>query len=168
MHKNKIIILGLGNEYISDDGIGIHAIREFKKHIFSDNYTIEELSVGGIELLDYLSGYEKAIIVDAFCTGSNQSGTIYRYKQTTDEEVMKVRSSHQIDLPQIIGLAKVLGIAIPNEIIVYGVEAKDITTFNCNCTQEVESAIPRLVNLIHSELKENNETTFNKGLEIIN
>jgi hydrogenase maturation protease len=165
MHKNKIIILGLGNEYISDDGIGIHAIREFKKHVSSDNYTTEELTSGGIELIDYLSGYEKAIIVD---TGSNKSGTIYRYKQTTDEEVMKVKSSHQIDLPQIIGLAKVLGIAIPDEIIVYGVEAKDITTFNCSCTQEVESAIPRLVNLIRSELKENNGTTFNKGLEIIN
>jgi hydrogenase maturation protease len=168
MNKNKTIILGLGNEYISDDGIGIHAIRELKKHISSDKYTIEELSVGGMELLDYISGYEKAIIVDAFFTGSNQFGTIYRYKQTTDEEAMKIRSSHQIDLPQIIGLAKVLGIAIPNEIIIYGVEAKDITTFKPNCTHEVESAIPRLVSLIHSELMENNRPISNIGLEIIN
>lgn len=168
MDKNKTVILGLGNEYITDDGIGIHTIRELKNNLPSNNYTIEELSIGGIELLDHLSGYEQAIIVDAFITGAHPSGTIYRYVQTADEDGMKLKSSHQIDLPQVLGLARALNIAMPNEIIIYGVEAGDITTFRCKCTPEVEVAIPKLVKLIQNDIMENN-LMLNKGcFEIVN
>lgn len=168
MYQNKTIIIGLGNEYISDDGVGIHTIRELKNNIHLNDYKIEELSIGGIELLDHISGYERAIIVDAFITRAHPSGTIYRYVQTADEGGMKLKSSHQIDLPQVLGLARALNIAIPNEIIIYGVEAGDITTFKCKCTPEVEVAIPKLVKLIQNDIMENN-LMLNKGcFEIVN
>jgi hydrogenase maturation protease len=81
---------------------------------------------------------------------------------------MKIKSSHQIDLPQVLGLAKALDIKIPDEIIIFGVEAEDITTFTIKCTKAVESAIPRLVKLICSELKHNDDKLNSKSLEIIN
>lgn len=168
MHQNKTIIIGLGNEYISDDGIGIHTIRELKNNIPSNNYKIEELSIGGIELLDHISGYERAIIVDAFITQTQPSGTIYRYIQPATEDGLRLKSSHQIDLPQVLGLARALNIKIPNEIIIFGVEAEDITTFALKCTKAVEAAIPRLVKFICSELKYTNDKLNSKSLEIIN
>lgn len=168
MHQNKTIIIGLGNEYISDDGVGIHTIRELKKCTPLNDYKIEELSIGGIELLDHICGYERAIIVDAFITRTKPSGTIYKFVQLADENGMKLKSSHQIDLPQVLGLARALNIAIPNEIIIYGVEAGDITTFRCKCTSEVEVAIPRLVKLIQRDIMEDNLIS-NKGcFEIVN
>lgn len=168
MHKNNIIIIGLGNEFISDDGIGIYTVRELKKNNFFNDFTIKELSVGGLELFDYLCGYEKAIIVDAFITGSQPAGTIYKCIQTNDKEFVKIKSSHQVDLMQVLGLAKALDIKIPDKVIVYGVEAGDITTFRCKCTPEVEVAIPRLVKLIQNDIMENNLIS-NKGcFEIVN
>jgi hydrogenase maturation protease len=165
---NKILILGLGNEYITDDGVGIHTIRELQSQLSQDCYTFMELAVGGLELLDYLSGYDKAVIVDAFVTGSNSSGTIYRLIQTLSTTPLKIRSSHQIDLPQVMGLAKELGIEFPKEIIIYGIEAEDITTFKCCCTDVVAAAIPRLVRHIQYDLEEDIRNSYIQGLEIIN
>ncbi len=168
MDKDTTVIIGLGNEYISDDGVGIHTIRELKKIMPLNDYKIEELSIGGIELLDYISGYDRAIIVDAFITHTQPPGTIYKFVQMADENVMKLKSSHQIDLQQVLGLARALNIAIPNEIIIYGIEADDITTFRCKCTPEVEVAIPRLVKLIQRDIMEDNLIS-NKGcFEIVN
>jgi hydrogenase maturation protease len=168
MSKSDVIVLGLGNEYISDDGIGIHTIREIQNSNRFENCTIKELAVGGIELLDSLTGYDRAIIVDAFVSGADQPGTIYRYRQTLDEEIPKFKSSHQINLSQVVGLAKMLGIPMPKEIIVFGVEAADITTFNKNCTPKVEAVIPELVELIQSELCGSKEIINRKNIERIN
>ncbi|MDI6779380.1 MAG: hydrogenase maturation protease [Bacteroidota bacterium] len=166
MHKNNIIILGLGNEYISDDGIGILTARELKQREFFKNVRIEELAFGGLALLDYFIGYHKAIIIDAFVTGNYPAGTIYRYRQLCNSEIEKIKSSHQVDLQQVIGLAKALKLNIPSEVIVYGIEASDITTFKSSCSLPVEMAIPKLAALVEKELS--NRYIITKSFEIVN
>lgn len=157
MQKNKIIIIGLGNEFISDDGVGIFVLRELKKKLLSSlsdshNFVFEELSVGGLGLLDYISGFSKCLIIDTILTRTQPPGTIYRFKQNSSDELVKIKSSHQINLPQVIGLAKLLKIEVPDEIIIYGIEGEDITTFKIGCTEKVQEAIPKLVDMIYDDV----------------
>lgn len=157
MHKNKIIIIGLGNELISDDGVGIFVLQELKSKLLSSlnvshNFVFQELSVGGLSLLDYISGFSKCLIVDTILTRNQPPGTIYRFKQNSSDELVKIKSSHQINLPQVIGLANLLNIEVPDEIIIYGIEGEDITTFKIGCTEKVQEAIPKLVDMIYDDL----------------
>jgi hydrogenase maturation protease len=162
--RGKFSIIGLGNEFISDDGVGIYAVRQLKSKINDDSRSknsapdflkdivFEELAIGGLQLLDYIIGYETCVIVDAIVTGAHPIGTIYRFTQTQQQKPVKLATSHQIDLSQVLGLAKLFSADIPHTIRVYGIEVSDVTTFSNSCTALVENAIPQLVELIYHDL----------------
>jgi len=153
--RRDLVVIGLGNEFISDDGAGIYAVRGLKEKIGDlDNQSIaiEELAIGGLALLDYLTGYERCIIVDAVVSGNHPPGTIYRFVQTRGSQPVKLSSSHQIDLSQILGLAELMKAEVPHTVTVYGIEACDVTTFSEGCTSLVERAIPRLVNYLYEDI----------------
>jgi hydrogenase maturation protease len=147
-------IIGLGNEFLSDDGLGIMVVRDLRKRLPADTATFEELSIGGLELLDYITGYEECVIVDAIATGTRPPGTLYRCVQKDPESTVPMRSSHQIDLMQVVRLAGLLGAAVPRRIVLYGIEAGDVTTFHEGCTADVARAIPRLVHAICMDLQD--------------
>jgi len=155
--RKPLTIIGLGNELLSDDGAGIRVVRELKKRLAGDDVAFEELSVGGLQLLDYIIGSEQCIIVDAVATGAHPVGTSYRFIQTPDSEPVTLTSSHQIDLGQVLALAKLLGTDIPQKVVVYGIEAGDLTTFQESCTNGVSKAIPKLVDTICRDLVDNGE-----------
>lgn len=151
--QRRLTIIGLGNEMLSDDGLGIKVVRELKNRLDDDSVAFEELSVGGLQLFDHLIGTEECIIVDAVKTGMQPAGTMLRIVQTADHEPVKLTSSHQIDLGQILGLARFMGAPLPKRLTVYGIEADDITTFQEQCTAQVSRAIPKLVDAICNDVQ---------------
>jgi hydrogenase maturation protease len=153
LKRRPLVIIGLGNELLTDDGVGIRVVRELRKRPLSNDAVLEELSVGGLPLLEYIAGFERCIIVDAVVTGRHPPGTAYRFVQGADPPPFNMTSSHQIDLAQILSLATLMGWDLPRSLTVYGVEAADITTFRDGCTEEVSRAIPLIVEAVCSELK---------------
>jgi len=146
-------VIGLGNEFLSDDGAGIRVVREVKNRLHAGHdIAFEELSLGGLGLLDYVTGYERCIIVDAVVTGVHPAGTLLRLLQTSDSTPVAISSSHQLDLAQVLALAALLGADIPDTVTVYGIEAQDVSTFHEGCTNEITRAIPRLVDAICTDL----------------
>jgi hydrogenase maturation protease len=151
--QKRLTIIGLGNEMLSDDGLGIKVVRELKNRLHDPSVVFEELSVGGLQLFDHLIGTDECIIVDAIMTGVQPAGTMVRFVQTADREPVKLTSSHQIDLGQILGLARFMGAPLPKRLTVYGIEADDITTFREQCTSQVSQAIPKLVEAICDDVQ---------------
>ena len=154
--RKSLTIIGLGNEYLTDDGLGVRVVRDLKKRLDADEAKFEELSIGGIQLLDYLAAAEECIIVDAIVSGSRPAGTLYRFIQSAEREDVHITSSHQIDLSQVLAFGKLMGAQLPKRLTVYGIEADDVTTFNDGCSTQVMNAIPKLVNLICKDI-ENSE-----------
>jgi hydrogenase maturation protease len=154
-HAKPFTIIGLGNELLSDDGVGIRVVQELRKRLTDTSIKFEEIAVGGLELLDYVVGCRECIIVDAIISGRQPPGTLYRFVQTPDQEPVKLTSSHQIDLGQVLALAKLLGASLPAKLTVYGIEVSDITTFRDACTEEVSEAIPKLLDLICTDVQQN-------------
>jgi hydrogenase maturation protease len=161
-HHKPLSIIGLGNEILSDDGVGIRVVRELKNRLELQEVTFEELSVGGLQLLDHIVGTEECIIIDAMATGAQPPGTLFRFVQTADAEPVMVTSSHQIDLGQVLGLAKLFGAALPGRLTVYGIEAQDVTTFHDGCTSQVSAAVPNLVDLICKDIQEDSAVSFSR------
>jgi hydrogenase maturation protease len=166
----RLTIIGLGNEMLTDDGLGIKVVRQLKNRLNDRSATFEELSVGGLQLFDHLIGTEECIIVDAIKTGTHPVGTLMRFVQSADNEPVALTSSHQIDLGQILGLARFMGAPLPKMLTVYGIEADDITTFGETCTAQVSQAIPRLVDAICLDVRSegNASTQQSEEWQIIN
>ena len=62
---SKVLLLGIGNELLGDDGVGIQIARYFEKQDLQ-LFDIKYAGIGGFHLFDYIEGYEKVIIIDAF------------------------------------------------------------------------------------------------------
>lgn len=148
----KTLVLGIGNPILSDDGVGIHVAHEVANQLNNAQVTVSETNTTGLGLLDSVVGYDKVIIIDAIQTERGQVGQIYRMKTEDFSLTKHLSSPHQVNLATALELGKMLGLAVPEKITVFAVEAKDITDFSEKCTPEVEKAIPEVVRMVLEDL----------------
>jgi len=150
----KTIILGVGNLILGDDGVGIHVANEIKKRIRDPNITIDDAITGGMNLLDLLIGYDKAIIIDAVKSKNGQHGEVRKIK-LNDFNTMHSCNPHDVSLIEAIEMAKKMGEEkIPKEIIIIGIMMNEIPCeFGENLSKEIAEAVPIAVELTLKEIK---------------
>jgi hydrogenase maturation protease len=150
--KTKTLILGLGNSLLSDDGVGIYVAAELRNKLNEPEITVMETGVAGLSLLDLLVGYDKAIIIDAIKTAGGKAGQIYRLDPKSFDTALHTASAHGIDFPTALEFGRKLGLHLPQQIVIFAVEASDVSTFNEECTPEVKQAVPACVEMVLREL----------------
>lgn len=148
----KTIIIGLGNPVFGNDSIGPRVTRSLAARLKCPDFTILETAAGGLDLLELLSGFEKAIIIDAVQTSYGKTGDIYRLQPATLYP-HKNDTPHQIDFIDALELSLKLGLPLPEEIVIYGIEIGEINRGHENCTPEIEQAIPICVERVIQETK---------------
>jgi hydrogenase maturation protease len=151
----KTIVLGVGNQILGDDGVGIHVVNELKKQIRNPNITVDEAITGGMNLLELLLGYDKAIIVDAVKTKDGENGEVKRIP-LCDFSTMHSCNPHDVSLIEAIEMAKKIGEdRIPREIIVIGITMKEIPCeFGEKLSNKIAAAVPKAVDMTLNEIKE--------------
>ncbi len=148
----KTLVLGLGNPILSDDSVGFRVVQGLKDKFSRPGLTLMESSASGLGLLDLITGYDKVIFIDAIQTEGGQAGKIYRLNTENLGDTRRLGSTHGINLATALELGKRLGVALPQDIIIFAVEVVDVTNFSEKCTPEVEKAIPLAVSMIAEEL----------------
>lgn len=142
----SIIIIGLGNPILSDDGVGIFAARELAKRYAGDvSVDVVEVSLAGFNLLDLFLGYEKAIIIDSIMTKGGKVGDIYEFTPETLKHTIRLASIHDLNLATLLEFGKLMKMPIPKEITIFAVEIEDNSTFKEGCCDRVAAAIPKVV-----------------------
>jgi hydrogenase maturation protease len=139
----RSLVLGLGNELIADDGIGILAARNLKPQIHKEADVIES-SLSGLALLDLLVGYDRAIIIDAIYSGNHPPGTITQLNMDDLSRVV-APTPHFAGLPELFALAQRLELDFPEELVIFAVEAEDPLTIGGSLSPAVEQALPDLI-----------------------
>jgi hydrogenase maturation protease len=103
--------------------------------------------------MERLAGYDRAIVIDAIVTGA-APGTIHHL---TPDAIPTQRSSsaHDVNLPTALDFGRQAGLELPRnqDILLVGIEAKDILTFTEECTPDVAAAIPTAVEEVLKLLK---------------
>jgi hydrogenase maturation protease len=151
----KEIILGLGNPLLGDDSVGLRVARQLSIILKSQDLTIEEVSSGGLDILNLIADFEIATIIDAVQTSGGSAGTIYNFG--IDEVIpSQIRNTHQLDFVSAIRLVKELGLKMPNTIRVYAVEAPEIYEIRDKCSPMVDSAIIPCAEMIALNYTERN------------
>ena len=149
----KTLVLGLGNPILSDDGVGLQVARELKTNLDQQEVTVEETSLVGLSLLDLLTDYDRAIIVDAIQTVGGKAGQIYQLDPEAFNATLHASSPHDINFATVLELGTQLGLALPKQIEIFAIEVVDASTFSEQCTPDVRQAIPVCVEMIIQELK---------------
>lgn len=146
----RILVVGLGNPILSDDGVGPAVLDEVRRwcrrnpaRLDGRELVFKEDCHGGIRLMERMVGYRRAIVIDAALTGADP-GTVFELAPD-DIPSWHSASTHDATLPDALGLGREAGALLPADdaIRVVAVEAADLTTFREACTAPVEAAVGR-------------------------
>jgi len=142
----KTLVLGLGNPLVSDDSVGLRVAAELKPLLAGrPAVEVSEDYWGGLRLMERMIGFDRAIVIDAICTGADP-GTIHHL--TPDAiPTQRSASAHDVNLPTALQLGRQAEMHLPADenILLIGIEAEDVLTFAEVCTPAVQAAVPRAV-----------------------
>ena len=108
--SQKIVILGIGNILLSDEGIGVHVANELFKRVLPENVSVVEGGTDGFRLLNVITEADRLIVIDAV-RGEGEPGSIYRFDI---DDVKRCPSGfktsvHQIGILEVIDLSGLIG-----------------------------------------------------------
>lgn len=149
----KSLILGLGNPFRGDDGIGAAVIAALKSKDQPPDVVVLDGGTPGLETVLIWQGYQRVIIVDAADMGM-KPGSWKRF--LTGEAVLPVRESSMQGTLHAAGLAEALALAealqiLPPELVFYGVQPA-FTGWSAGLTEAVDAAVPALCEAISAEI----------------
>ncbi len=149
----RVVILGMGNILLKDEGVGIHAIRALQNSPLPANVDLEIVDGGtSTNILYLLDGADRLIIIDAV-NGGGEPGTIYRFRPNDIElEGQSVLSMHQIGLLEDLEMMECTGDR-PKETVIVGVEPKEMG-LGLELSSELEQKIPQITELVLEEIRE--------------
>ena len=150
MTPMKTIVVGLGNDLIADDAVGVLAARELKAGL-AGRADVVETAMHGLALLDIFLGYDRAILLDAIQTGQRPPGTVIEIKASELDPVI-APSPHFAGLPEMLAIAHQLQLEFPKEFRIFAIEVVDPHTIGGPMTPAVRDAIPTLCDRVHEAL----------------
>ncbi len=150
----RTLILGIGNSILGDDGIGVHVAQELARIIKDENVDVRDVSVDGLNLLDFIVGYDKLVVIDAIVTDDGEVGEIYRLKpENICDPSRSAISPHHFNLATTLEIGKRLfPNEIPEEVAVFAVGTQEVATVTEEMTEKVKKAVPRVVSLVLEEI----------------
>ena len=147
----NLLVLGIGNILLSDEGAGVLAVRHLEENYrIPSHLTLVDGGTMGLEILPYLEGKTHLFIVDAVASGQ-EPGSVCR-KVLSDPGVFfrnKI-SPHQLGISEVLGAATLTG-CLPSSIIFFGIEPKNLRA-GLSLSPEVEKGLPSLIKLLTEEI----------------
>jgi hydrogenase maturation protease len=147
----SILVLGIGNLIMSDDGIGVRVIQLLtERYRFPAGVTLLDGGTLGLDLLPRLEGVERLLVVDAVDIGK-APGTLARLAGNDVPIVLETKvSPHQMGVKDLLAVAMLQGFA-PREMILWGVQPERIE-MGMELSPAVSAQIEPLVENVIREL----------------
>jgi len=121
--KKDVVVIGLGNPLMSDEGIGVELVRRLSgcESVYPGVDFVDG-GTGGFSLIYQLGGKQKAVLIDCAYMGA-EPGAIKRFTpdDVESKKVLSGRSLHEADLLKVLEMAKELGEA-PGDVVIFGIE----------------------------------------------
>lgn len=145
MKNSQILILGLGNDILSDDGIGPRLVADMSERDPDSKFDYLISASGGLEIIEYLHGYSRIIFIDAIRTTGGKPGDIFHFRPADFKETSNLSNLHDINFITALRLGKTLNLELPSDIHIIAVEIVDDMHFNDKLSLELEEKYPEIL-----------------------
>lgn len=149
--QERILILGMGNILLRDEGIGVRTIEYLEKYDLPGHVDLLDGGTGGFTLLSEIQKYSNVILIDA-SLDANPPGTIRVIKPKFAKDFPKAMSTHEIGLKDLIESASILG-NLP-EIYLIVVSVNDLQPMNLNLSEEIAKLLPEIKRTVNNLIEE--------------
>jgi hydrogenase maturation protease len=146
-----ILILGVGNLLLSDEGIGVHIAQKMMQMDLPPEVQVIEGGTDGFGLVNVILEADRMILIDAV-KGGGQPGSIYRFdlEDCPPYPDLFKTSVHQISILEVINLSSLIG-STPQTTII-GVEPACIE-MGMQLSPQIEAKIPKVIQMIQEEVE---------------
>jgi hydrogenase maturation protease len=153
--QKDILILGMGNTLLGDDGAGIYIVNELEKIIGArQGIDFECISWGGFRVIDVLKNYKTAIVIDAINYGEKPEGYIHITGKNNFLSSVRMVSFHDINFAIAVEFAERLNIPVPEKFYVYGIEVRNTESFSENLSPAVKLAAEKCIDMVIDKIIE--------------
>ncbi|KAB2878541.1 hydrogenase maturation protease [bacterium] len=152
----KILVLGIGNVLMGDEGAGVHAIRELEKQTWPENVHFLDGGTGGFHLLEYLQHYKKIIMIDATMDGQ-PPGTLRIIRPRFSSDFPKALSAHDIGLKDLVESAAILN-HMP-EVHLITVSIEKVQPMKLDLSPDIQNVLPKITKSVQEILHSLDETS---------
>ncbi|MGA2350737.1 MAG: hydrogenase maturation protease [Terracidiphilus sp.] len=106
--QDKILVLGLGNVIMGDEGVGVHVVRALEQHTLPANVQCLDGGTGGFILLEPLQSASRIILIDAAADG-NPPGTVTRTTPRFSRDYPPTLTAHDIGVKDLLDVFYIQG-----------------------------------------------------------
>ena len=149
----RTVIIGIGSLLRGDDAIGIRVAEAIEREALPPDVKVVTTTAAGLALLDLLTGYDRALIIDAIQTRQGKPGDVYRLGLDDLPAPLHSFTVHDVSVGSALDIGRKMGLQLPGETVVFAVEVADVTPLRESCTPQVEKAISKAVSLVLKELQ---------------
>ncbi|HEX3015993.1 MAG TPA: HyaD/HybD family hydrogenase maturation endopeptidase [Desulfobacteria bacterium] len=146
----KIMIMGVGNVLLSDEGAGVHLLSELAKYSLPENVELLEGGTAGMEMLHLFEDLAHLIIVDSINAGA-EPGAIFKFKPD-DISVIPPQfnvSFHQVGLLEVLKMAQIFG-KLPKTVTIFGIQPASLD-WGMELTPKLKEKLPQLAQFVVDE-----------------
>ncbi|MBK6903822.1 MAG: hydrogenase maturation protease [Saprospirales bacterium] len=152
--ENRILILGIGNLLMGDEGVGVHLAHRLAEEEWPAGVSVEDGGTAGFQLMGYLDDYPVVILIDA-ALEPERSGQFRLIRPRFSKDYPKSLSTHDIGLKDILDGMQLLG-RMPN-VYLFVVSISDMQPLYVGLSPETKALLPEVAKavreLVMRELK---------------
>ena len=146
MAASPVLVLGVGNVLMGDEGVGVHAVRELESRAWPANVTLLDGGTGGFHLLSHLAECGRVLMIDATLDG-RPPGTVSVIEPRYASDFPRALSAHDTGLKDLVESAALIG-KLP-KVTLITISVAELQPMQMTLSPEVASALPRVVALAH-------------------
>ena len=144
---SDLLILGIGNYLMGDEGIGVQTALALQKLPIAQKIDVVDGGTGGFHLLEFFEVHDKVILIDA-TLDNNEPGTIRLIQPKFAKEFPRAMSTHDIGLRDMVNALQLMD-KMP-EIYLFVVSIESIQQQGIELTPAIEKTMPDLIKKVIS------------------
>lgn len=148
--KAKVLVLGIGNVLMGDEGIGVHVVNALENAVLPHGAECLDGGTGSFLLLEPMQNAEKVILIDATMDGL-PAGTIRRLKPRFSADYPPTLTAHDIGLKDLLDAFYLLGDRAP-EVSLYAISIPPLSDMRIELSPQLYRSVECAVELVQDEV----------------
>lgn len=153
MKRLRIVVLGIGNVLLTDEGVGVHALARVREQAEMDELVVVDGGTLGLALLEFVANADGLIVIDA-ARLDRVPGSVDCYRDDAMDRLLcsRLRTVHELGLKDLLDMARA-GDALPPRRALIAVEPA-VVEWGTTLSPAVQGVLPRVGDLVRDTVAE--------------
>ena len=146
--KPKVLILGIGNILMGDEGVGVHVVNSLERAALPADVDVLDGGVGSFLLLEPMQSAERVILIDATIDGQ-KTGSVRRLKPRFSTDYPATLTAHDIGLKDLLDAFYLMG-KTP-DVTLFAISITDLQDMEMKLSPELVPVVPVVAKMVLEE-----------------